>query len=838
MISRLTRSIRSLIALLLLSSLLTIPYVQSQEPDPSPTTSPSTSAVDKVALHQALLDLTNSWTVMCVAAHPDDEDGTTLTVLRRKYGVHTVSLFSTFGEGGQNAIGPELYEELGVIRADETARAASIQGSEPYFLGLKDFGFSKTADEAFRFWGHDEALRRMVQNIRQLRPDVIITNHDTTSGHGHHQATGRLVLEAFEAAADPQRFPEQLTRVQIWQVKRLFVRYRRPSSETANPDEQLVIVDPNEVDPVRGVSFGEQALMALQQHASQGPWPANVSVWLRAQNNQTGKLNLIRYRLVKEAQATPALPEGGTSVPFIAGLQLPDDVAKHLTPPAVVSAELMSTTADTETMLQALIDWRKSVPRSSQNNPEQPRVALFDSRLDKALQIATGLKLSFNSKSSVLVPGLTTPLTVSLANEGNRIVSVHNLTLSGWNEKQQLDAAEHILPDTETTITVDLTTPKNATFTVPKSEHLYDGRFKGKAVVTTAEVEVEGGARFTAASERDFDVAPAVELAAVTPNPYVWTPGSTDKPMTFEVQLKNNTVEEFRGFVKISSPSYRVFEFGKNISLPPLQSQSVRLQVNATLTLRNRRRVPVSRSATLSVERTGSAELVTQREVPVIHIDARVLPNLRVGYIPSFDRTLETALAALGVEATSLSMDDVKSGDLTGFRAIIIDNRGYEAHPELVTNNERLLQYVNDGGTLLVFYHKDNEWNPDERKGRPQLAPYLILLGGERVTEEDAAVHFRMPSHRLLNYPNKITQNDFLNWIQERGLYYPKEWDPKYSMLFSMRDTGEKPLYGGLLVVRYGRGNYIYTSMVWYRQLRAGVSGGYRMLANMISYGR
>jgi LmbE family N-acetylglucosaminyl deacetylase len=155
---------------------------------------------------------------------PDDEDGTTLTVLRRKHGVHTVSLFSTYGEGGQNAVGPELYEQLGVIRAEETRKAAIIQGSEPYFLGMKDFGFSKSAEEAFKFWGHDESLRRMVLKIRELRPDVIITNHDTSRGHGHHQATGQLILEAFDAAADPKRFPEQLAQVKPWQPQRLFVR--------------------------------------------------------------------------------------------------------------------------------------------------------------------------------------------------------------------------------------------------------------------------------------------------------------------------------------------------------------------------------------------------------------------------------------------------------------------------------------------------------------------------------------------------------------------------------------------------------------------------------------
>src|ERR1041384_2499883 len=217
---------------------------------------PPANEINKADLHQALVDLTNLWTVMCVAAHPDDEDGTTLTVLRRRDGAHTVSLFSTYGEGGQNAVGPELYEELGVIRANETRRAARIQGSEPYFLGLKDFGFSKSADEAFKVWGHDEALRRMVLKIRQLKPDVVITNHDTVSGHGHHQATGRLIIEAFDAAADPKRFPEQLSQAQPWQIKRLFVRAFGAQQVSAADAQKMFAVDPNEMDAVRGVSFG------------------------------------------------------------------------------------------------------------------------------------------------------------------------------------------------------------------------------------------------------------------------------------------------------------------------------------------------------------------------------------------------------------------------------------------------------------------------------------------------------------------------------------------------------------------------------------------------------
>ena len=274
-----TRIIKGFLALVCIGVLLNAPLAQ-QTVTPAPA---KESQPDRVALHQALLDLTNPWTVMCIAAHPDDEDGSSLIVMRRKHGAHTVSLFTTFGEGGQNAIGPELYEELGAIRVQETRAASEIQGSIPQFLGLKDFGYSKSADEAYRVWGREESLRRMVLHIRKLRPHVIITNHDTGRGHGHHQATGQLILEAFDAAADPKRFPEQLPHLSVWQPIRLFVRMRTQAGSnnsaprSGEPAEKFVTIDPNERDPVRQTTYAEQALEALQRHASQGPWPKTIA---------------------------------------------------------------------------------------------------------------------------------------------------------------------------------------------------------------------------------------------------------------------------------------------------------------------------------------------------------------------------------------------------------------------------------------------------------------------------------------------------------------------------------------------------------------------------------
>ena len=240
----------------------------------------------------------------------------------------------------------------------------------------------------------------------------------------------------------------------------------------------------------------------------------------------------------------------------------------------------------------------------------------------------------------------------------------------------------------------------------------------------------------------------------------------------------------------------------------------------------------------LSLRNAGSHENLIKRNVPVVWADARVNRKVSVGYIRGFDFSLLNALNALGVESKELSVDEVKTSDLSKYSSIIVDNRVYESQPELIATNQKLLDYANAGGNLIVFYHRIDEFNPNPQRKRPQLSPYKLILGNERITDENAPISFLEPDHPLLNSPNKLNQDDFKDWIQERGLYYPREWDPQFKALLQSNDPGEAPLKGGLLVADYGKGHYIYTSMVWYRQLRAGVPGAYRMLANMISYGR
>ncbi|MGH9970916.1 MAG: PIG-L deacetylase family protein [Pyrinomonadaceae bacterium] len=844
-----------LLSLALLSAVVPTSPARTQDPSPSPPTSPSPAAspapeqtpspslepaptpdrqIDRIALHQALLDLSSPWTVMCVAAHPDDEDGTTLTILRRKHGVHTVTLFSTYGEGGQNAVGPELYEELGVIRARETMAAAQIQGSEAHFLGLRDFGFSKSADETFQVWGKTEALRRMVEKIRQLRPDVIITNHDPTGGHGHHQATGRLILEAFDAAADPKSFPEQLERLSVWQPQRLFVRVREATKEA----QKLVTIDPNERDPVRGTTYAEQALAALQQHATQGPWPKTIAERLRAQNNNTGSIPLIRYGLVREAQGPAPLPNEGQNL--LAGLSVPESARIRLAPPTISGHPLTEFIDQPERILNALIDWRRRErPTPEVGIEDLHRVKLIAERGSQALALAAGLTLTVISRSAVLVPGVATSFAVNLSNTGERSVQLRNLSFAAGTTRAPLEAAEVLMADTETSVTGDRVTPPTAPLTVPSSAHLYDGRLFGERLVADAELEIDG-ARFSLSAQTSIDVAPAVEIKKITPTPYVWTPAAITRPLLLRVRLLNNLPAPFRGIVRLSGAQYHIFEVGREILLEPNETRDLTIQSNAipieTRTSRRGRPASVGQLL-LSVQQSDSARVITEQSISVVLSDARVTRALRVGYLPSFDKTLQQSLAALAVDAKELSIADIKKPELVDYDTIIIDNRGYQAHPELTAVNSLLLDYVRKGGTLIVFYHKDNEWNPNPEKGRPQLAPYSIILDDERVTDETAPVHLLQPGHPLLNLPNRITLSDFNNWVQERGLYYPKEWDRHYQVLLATSDKGEPLQRGGLLVAPYGRGHYIYTSMVWYRQLAAGVPGGYRMFANMISYG-
>jgi LmbE family N-acetylglucosaminyl deacetylase len=846
--------IRTALALFFVSVIITAPRAQQ-------TPTATQSQEDRVALYQALLDLTNPWTVMCIAAHPDDEDGTSLIVMRRKYGAHTVSLFSTFGEGGQNAIGPELYEELGAIRARETMAAAEIQGSEPHFLGLKDFGYSKSADEAFKFWGHEEALRRMVLEIRRLRPDVIITNHSVTNkDHGHHQATARLELEAFDAAADPTRFPEQLKDgITVWQVQRLFVRARGNAQAQANA-APVVTIDPNEHDPVRGVVYAEEALRALQKHATQGPWPKTFPEFaarFRAFSGQSaapGQLPLTRYLLVREAKGAEPLPKDSHN--FVDGLRLPENIAKELNPPMIDGQPLTKFIDQRSRVFDALDSERHDDYLLNGDESAFQRYDRFSASWDRALGLTAGLTLSVETSSKIVTPDSAVGVTFRISNGGPKSAGVFGCAASIPSLREPIDItklksvnlsvhSDPINPGFERSQRIQI--PANASINLPLSNHLYDSSASGLEVYGGCSVIVSKSL-FKLEMPAHVNVASPVQITNISPTPAVKTPpdqktklrGTVDcmlRDFDYKVRLTNHQDAPFSGQL-IVGPG-----FGRRAAYHPV-ALAAHDKADFTVSVPGcpLRTDPASKEKaepiSFTVVGNGATKPLSRLEVPIVFADASVTPNLHVGYVRGFDYSLPNALNALGVESKELTVDDVRTADLSKYTSIIVDNRVYESQPELIAANQKLLDYANAGGTLIVFYHKSNEWNPDERRKRPQLAPYKLILGDERITDETAPITFIEPEHPLLNSPNKLGQEDFKDWIQERGLYYPKDWDPQYHALLQSNDPGEAPLKGGLLVADYGRGHYIYTSMVWYRELRGGVPGAYRMLANMISYGQ
>jgi LmbE family N-acetylglucosaminyl deacetylase len=829
--------IRLPFVLLTLALVLNVPRAQQ----------PVKLSEDRIALYQALLDLRNPWTVMCVAAHPDDEDGTSLIVMRHKFGAHTVSLFSTYGEGGQNAIGPELYEEMGAIRAHETMAAAEIQGSEPHFLGLKDFGFSKTRDEAFRFWGHEEALRRMVLEIRALRPDVIITNHSTTSNdHGQHQATALLVVEAFDAAADPNKFPEQLKDgVTTWQVQRLFVRQR--GSAAANSSSSIVTIDPNEQDPVRGVVFAEESLRALQQHATQGPWPKSFAEYANrfrafsGQNAPTGQLPMIRYGLVKSAAgAAPIGTEDSHN--FLDGLRLSAAVSQELRLPDFTStSELLNNLEHTR---EGLIETYRAAHWAEPGKADPPRKDMMRGKMERATALALGLKLSADLPAKTVVANSTINVPIKIANGGPEPVSVLDCgaraSVAGNNQRSAYIKVNHstvraVSPGAAINLSEQLQIPGAAKINVPLAEHLYDPTALGLNEDIRCTYEID---KTTLGIDLPLrvDIAPPVEIASIKPSPLVLIPTPDAKAGTngarppvqrvpLEIKLVNHQSAAFKGILSATNGITSSKAEAMPVTLAPNETKVVKISAE-----------PIGNSLRLNL---GNEKLnAPAKQIPISWTSVAVPGNLRVGYVRGFDFSLPNALNALGVESKELSVEDVKTDDLSKFTSVVVDNRVYESKPELIAVNQKLLDYANAGGTLIVFYHKSDEWNPDPRRNRPQLAPYKLLLGGERVTDENAPITFIEPDHPLLNTPNKMGQDDFKDWIQERGLYYPREWDPQFHALLQSNDPGENPLKGGLLVADYGKGHYIYTSMVWYRELRGGLPGAYKMLANMISYGR
>ncbi len=755
-------------------------------------------------VRQALLDISQDGVLMDISAHPDDEDGATLAYYRMKFGVRTYSVLFTRGEGGQNEKGPELYEELGVLRSQETREAGRVLGTEVHFLNFLDFGYSKTATETFQKWGGQaEALRRLVYVIRKYRPDVLFTNHNTIDGHGNHQAVAITAIAAFDAAADSTFFPEQLREegVTVWQPRKLFFRAFGRFEGAADVSNDI-----NATDPARGKTYLDIAVEALRKHRTQGMERANLRAFTRGKS---------LYRLVR----TNSLYEQD-STNFFSGIDLFRDPS--VAPLASVRREidrLHPGIAQDSMLAVASSVFSRCDSLASRGGLSDLARRMIDHWEDESGTLAAaacGIEADMHLRDSVVVPRQRVDCDLTVSSSGCSLGGVRWSfhVPPGWVIDPDPDALHSLAGGVDRSV-YTLTTGEEALATLPRALTQYRSIELHQDVRARVDFTADGHPVRLAVVPR-FDVAP---------------PQTVDVDRHSVALLRSRVAEGF-------TLGYTVRNF-----LPHKTAGRIGIRATPGWTAENAPFVISAEDSTAS----GSLRVRPPADIPpgayTIHvrtefasvpvtvhvIDAAVDPGVRIGIIRSQDNTIESAARALGVDCSLIADAELASGALSRYTTIVVDIRAYLLRDTLRQFNQRLLEYVRAGGNLLVMYQRPQEW-------KPEYAPFPFAIGGRRVCVEEAPVRVLDPLHPLLNAPNRIGPSDWDGWIQERGLYFPSNVPADYARLLSSADPDEPQLDTGYLVAKYGRGSYIYTCYVWYRQLKEGNAGAFRCFANMLSY--
>ncbi|MFN0157940.1 MAG: PIG-L family deacetylase [Bacteroidota bacterium] len=770
---------RSFLLLFALLSIVSISFAQSD-----------------VDLQQAFLDLQHDGVVMNVSAHPDDEDGATLAYYRMKFGVATHSVFFTRGEGGQNEKGSELYEELGVLRTDETYAASMMQGTEAHFLNLMDFGYSKTATETLHKWGgRTEVLRRMVLMLRKLKPDIIFTHHNTVDGHGHHQVVAITVIAAFDAAADPTFFPEQLSLpgVSLWQPRKLFFRNFGRTDQTADVVNMI-----EEINAPRQKSYLDIATEALRMHKTQGMDRADLRRFTRG---------ISLYKLMR----TNSLYDRDTTT-FFGGINLMQgsegtglenirQMIGRITP-GISPDSLRMTVASLLELIAA------EQPRAS--SPVAIRLlGHWKSELQNLAARSCGIVPRFAFGDRVVVSGQRVPCTLEIASGKCNLENIQYAfdLPQGWRMEEGTDKSRSGVFRKEFICVI----PDSPHATVPRTISQYNPLEWDDAVRVNVSYQVDNSV-LSLESATQVDVAPKHSLVM---EPVVTRIPAKGRRVSY--RLTNYFNGKTAGTITATAPT------GWSVEMESFAIQGEDSVATGTVFIR-----PSKQQASGDVRIRFATEYASD-EIIVRNFDVKVAEGMTVGVIKSYDNTLEAALDELGVRYDHLMKEDLSNGDLKKWNTILVDIRAYLVREDLKENNHRLLEYVRQGGNLVVMYQRDQEW-------KPEYAPYPFQLTRKRVTVEEAPIKIVLADHALMSTPNRISDSDWRGWIQERGVYFPDGATSEYARLLSSNDPDEPPLTTGFLAASFGSGSYIYSSFVWYRQLKEMNAGAYRCFANMISY--
>ena len=810
----------------------------------------SGAAAEKLALEK--LNVTSS--VLMVAAHPDDENTALLAYFARGRKLRTGYLSLTRGEGGQNLIGPQQGDALGVIRTQELLAARRIDGAEQFFTRAIDFGFTKTAAETFDKWGHDKILSDVVWVVRRFQPEVIILRFSGTprDGHGQHQASAILGKEAYFAAADPARFPEQLKWVKPWQAKRLmwntFGFTKEQEAETAKLPNK-VEVDLGDYDPVLGYSYGEIAGASRSMHRSQG---------MGAPERKGTQKNFLQT-----IAGDPAKKDA------FDGIDLTWDSIPG-------SAEVSRLLAEANRTFD-LEHPEKTVPLLLKAEPlmaalHRPVAERKHRELLDAIALCAGLWLDAAADRYAVVPGATLKFTATGLNRENLPVTLESVSMDGIAHCPEAKASGKPLPgNAPETVSLSVTIPadqpysqpywlrypkQGETYTVPdqteiglaENPPLFQAHFKirmeGQELAFMRPAVYRYIDRVQGELMRPIVVEPPV--AVEMPSQAIIFPTPSGK--TVPVQVTANAAAQ-SGVIRLEAPTgwsvtpdsreFHLTEAGTEAVVafhvtPPSSDAKGTLRATAKV---DDHLINVG-TEVLSFPHIPAQTLFPPASINIARADIRTLAK-RVGYVMGAGDEEPEALRQIGIEVSLLAPDDLARGDLSRFDAVVTGVRAYNTRADLRANHERLLDYVSQGGTLVVQYNVlEGGFTAGDPTILAHIGPYSLKTGRDRVTVEEAPVVFPTPDSPLLREPNKITEKDFEGWVQERGLYFASEWDSRYKPLFEMHDPGEKPMLGGTLYTKYGKGAYVFTPLSWFRELPAGVPGAFRVFANLLSAGK
>ena len=803
-----------------------------------------------VALDQALRTITNPFTVVCVAARPGDEDDGTLAYLRKKLGARTVMLFATRGESENSSRVAELDAGLGAVHTREALEAARITGSDVLFLNLHDPGYSRSADEAISIWNHDDALRRFVRAYRSLRPDVIITGHNTKLVEGVEQAVARLAREAFAAAADAKVAPQ--ADLEAWRAGRFFQR-----TDENNAD---VSINLNEYDSIRGRSYAQIGLAAHQRFASRG---ANF-------DRLTADREKSFFKLIASAFDEKLKRDAG----LLDGITLPEKISTSIAPPHLGASTLVESLTSGERLVDALIE--KLIEKRAEGTPAElherygaqfVRVIRFTAALEQAIALALGLNLDVTVSDSVVVPGQKLIVRVTLRNGGVRAFPI---LLSG---PERLSPSDKSSKDSEVlglgsgglaSQEFEYDVAKETAATLPAEVHLYDEDYYaigsslpgtqppepfGNRLVFSAEVGM-GQVSIRLAALARFDVAPPVEISTI---PFA-TLRDWSKPRDFEfpVRLRNRTPGSLAGALWVVPLALTQDDYEPVHIAFGREDQEIIVRLKLRLPIL---KPPLAPDVLLEFrpEKPAPPNPLGSAKIAAKLIDFEIADDLKAGHIAGKDDWLALALTEMGVTHQAIKIDEISSiehgttanlatqsrpdcRDLSGFDAIVIDEDAYLAHPNLILQNRCLFRYARQGGNLIVLSQQPDDLNL--MLSGVQFAPYPITLSRNRLAVETARVKILDAENLILAKPNQITSKDFEGWTVERAVNVASVWAGDYTPLLESSDAGEEPTRGALLVARYGEGTYINTSLTLRRQLLAGNSGAYRLFANLLSFSK